>query len=64
MKCDRCGNETKSWKMSIFNTDMLCPECLAKEENHPMYKHAKEVEFMHVKMGDYNFEGVGKPADL
>ncbi len=63
-KCDRCGATNTSLKMSYFNTDMLCPLCIKKEENHPEYAHAKEIEMQHVLAGDYNFAGVGKPADL
>lgn len=63
-KCDRCNKETNSFRMSFFNEDMLCGECLKEESNHPMYKKAKEVEMEHVLQGDYNYKGIGLPDDL
>ena len=63
-KCDRCGATNTSLTMSFFNTDMICPCCEEKEHNHPDYERAKEIERAHVIAGDYNFIGVGKPADL
>jgi hypothetical protein len=50
--------------MSYFNEDDLCMECIAKERAHPMYATAKEVENEAVANGDFNFGGIGKPADL
>lgn len=62
--CDRCGKVTNSFTTSMFNLDDLCMDCLAKEQQHPMYKRAKEVEHQHVVDGDYNFPGIGKPNNL
>ena len=64
MICDRCGKESSSLIMSRFNTEMICDTCLAKEKAHPKYAEACRVELEHVKMGDYNFSGIGKPSDL
>ena len=50
--------------MSRFNTEMCCDRCLEKEQKHPMYKKAVEIELQHVDVGDYNFAGIGKPEDL
>lgn len=63
-KCNRCGATNTSLKMSYFNTDMLCPSCISKEEKHPDYEKAREIERQHVLNGDYNFPGIGKPSDL
>lgn len=63
-KCDRCKKETNSFRMSFFNQDMLCPECLKEESEHPMYKAAKDEERQQVLNGNYNYEGVGLPEDL
>ena len=30
--CDRCGAELKVRQMSRFNTDVLCPACIAEEK--------------------------------
>lgn len=62
--CDRCKNKVQFLRMSIFNTDMCCKECLKTEQKHPLYSYAKEKELEHVKMGCYNFEGIGIPEDL
>jgi predicted sulfurtransferase len=64
--CDRCrqpfGNEART--MSRFNTDTICMPCKDKERAHPDYKRAEEAELAAVRSGDYNFPGIGKPADL
>ena len=64
MKCERCGNEAKAFKMSIFEPVMCCLDCIVKERQQPKYKEAKEEEARHIRMGDYNFKGIGKPDDL
>lgn len=64
MTCDRCGKPTRQWKMSLFNTDKLCPDCLAAEQAHPDYQKARDAEHAALLAGDYNFPGIGKPADL
>jgi len=50
--------------MSRFNTDICCPYCIDKERAHPKYKEAADAELAEVKKGNYNFKGIGKPADL
>lgn len=50
--------------MSMFNTDDICLECLAKEKAHPRYREACEAVRSAEREGDYNFKGIGKPADL
>lgn len=64
--CDRCGSSLKGqvMRMSFFNTDMCCLPCIEKERQHPDYQKAKEVERQAVLEGNYNFPGIGKPADL
>jgi hypothetical protein len=39
-------------------------DCIEKEKQHPMYAEACQIELEHVKAGDYNFDGIGKPDDL
>ena len=64
--CDRCGISLSgvAWRVSYFNTDVCCPDCLKREQQHPDYQKAKEAELEAVRRGDYNFEGIGKPVDL
>lgn len=61
-RCDRCGVPTGITRMSMFNTDVLCPACLDEERGHPDYQHACDVENAAVHRGDYNFPGVGWPG--
>lgn len=62
--CDRCGRETTTTMMSMFNTDILCSVCKDEEEQHPLYSAAVEAELRQVKAGNYNYPGIGRPADL
>lgn len=62
--CHRCRKETQITTMSMFNEDVLCMDCKEKEKQHPDYKRACAVEAQAVKNGNYNFKGIGKPADL
>lgn len=64
MICKRCSKETRVWRMSFFNEDECCLECLEKEKEHPLYQTAKEIEHEHVKKGNYNFPGTGLPSDF
>ena len=62
--CVRCGNKSSAMTCSRFNTDWICLDCDKKERAHPDYKRASEEELAAVRRGDYNFVGIGKPADL
>lgn len=62
--CERCFIITKTFNMSYFNTDMCCPECIAKEKAHPKYKEAKRIENEECSKGNFNFPGIGLPDDL
>lgn len=62
--CERCGKETKSFTMSMFNEEHICMECKEKERRHPDYQRARDAEQEVVKNGNMNFSGIGKPADL
>lgn len=64
MRCDRCGKETLGSTGSYFNTEQICFDCREKEEQHPQFEEARRVELEAVKRGDYNFPGIGLPADL
>lgn len=64
MKCQRCGKETDAFTMSMFNTDECCMECIEKEQKHPDYQKARDVEHAEVVKGNYNFPGIGLPNDL
>lgn len=64
MICERCHTENKSLTMSRFNTQMICYNCDATERVHPDYKRAVNAERDAVMHGDYNFGGIGLPAEL
>lgn len=63
-KCERCGESANVRTCSMFNIDMICYECVAKEKVHPDYKKACDIEREHVRNGNMNFEGIGLPEDL
>jgi hypothetical protein len=48
----------------MFNQDLICIPCKKKEEAHPQYKEAADVELKACLSGNMNFEGVGKPDNL
>ena len=62
--CDRCGISTNVTRMSMFNTDILCPECIDLERKHPDFSKAHDADRAEIKKGNYNFQGIGKPQDL
>lgn len=47
--------------MSMFNTDMICPQCKEAERKHPMYELAAQKEREAVLQGVRNFPGIGWP---
>lgn len=63
MICDRCRKATNMITMSRFNTDELCSPCEDLERKHPAYKKAQDAEHAEVVRGNYNFSGIGLPAD-
>ena len=63
-KCDRCYKDSNILQGSYFDVDMLCIDCNSKEQNHPNYKLAKEKELQQVRLGNFNYQGIGKPNDL
>ena len=64
--CARCPANLAevAHTMSKFNTDTICMDCKDKEIKHPRYKEAADAELRAVQNGNYNFSGIGKPADL
>lgn len=61
--CARCGEPTRVSTGSYFTSDVVCLDCRALEELHPAHEAAKLRELEAVKSGDYNFVGIGLPAD-
>ena len=57
--CDRCGKPLTSRTMSMFNTDVICPECKEKEVQDPRYQKAREAELNAIRCGNFNFKGIG-----
>ena len=64
MICERCGKETIMYTVSMFNTQEICTECMEKEQAHPDYERAVAADRAACMSGDYNFCGIGLPADL
>lgn len=63
-KCHRCGDESRVWMMSRFNTQECCLRCIERERTHPRYPEAEKAELDAIRSGDYNFPGIGLPDDL
>jgi hypothetical protein len=61
-KCQRCGTQTLATTVSYFNTETLCLPCKEAERRHPDFPLAEAVEIAAVKLGNYNFEGIGYPG--
>lgn len=61
--CDRCHKATIARIMSMFNTDMICPECKEAERKHPLYGLASQKEREALQRGERNFPGIGWPPD-
>ncbi len=57
--CDRCGMETRAFKMSRFNEEMVCPSCISEEKEAPGYERASAEELAQLKARNYNYPGVG-----
>lgn len=64
MRCERCGEIVATVQGSMFNSQMICMSCLGIERKHPKYKEACAEEHKQVLLGNYNYEGIGLPADL
>ena len=62
--CERCAKKTKLTKMSYFDKAMLCPMCWVKEAAHPRFHDAIRADEAAIRQGNFNFGGIGKPADL
>lgn len=62
--CDRCACETIVTTVSMFNTEIICLDCKKKEREHPLYEAAQLADDEQIRQGNYNFQGIGKPADL
>lgn len=63
-KCKRCGTKDCILIMSMFNNDMICTDCKEKEKKHHDYEKAEQADIEAIKIGNYNFKGIGKPSDL
>lgn len=59
-KCDRCKSPTGgSTIMSMFNEDVICMLCSSAERQRPDYVLAIKAEHDAIKLGNFNFPGIG-----
>lgn len=59
-RCDRCGKKSNSYYiMSMYNEDVICASCKAKEERRADYEEAHNAEIAAVRSGNMNFKGIG-----
>lgn len=62
--CERClDNKIEIYCLSMFNTEAICMPCKKIEQDHPMYSIAQEIEATHVRLGNFNYKGIGMPED-
>jgi hypothetical protein len=64
MTCQRCYKETLGHTGSYFDTSQICFECADRERAHPAFEAARQRETEECARGNFNFPGVGLPADL
>ena len=58
-RCDRCGGSLEGGRiMSMYNTQVICMECKAKEQRRPDYREAVEADNEAIRRGDRNFPGI------
>lgn len=62
--CERCRGSLTAATMSKFNQQVICMSCKDRERKHPEYAAANAAELAACLRGDFNFPGVGCPADL
>ena len=62
--CARCRKRTIVTTMSWFNRDIVCMECSDLERTHPDFQRAHDVEEEEVRRGNFNYPGIGLPADF
>ena len=58
-RCDRCHAKLTARIMSMYNDDVLCPECQEKETQRSDYLEALQADRDAIKRGDFNFPGIG-----
>lgn len=59
MDCERCHTPTFTTIMSMFNMQMICPECKDAEKKRPNYDEAVKADEAAIKAGNTNFKGIG-----
>jgi hypothetical protein len=57
--CQRCGVETDTHTMSMYDVALICMNCKDSEKHRDDYENAQRAEERAVRAGNYNFEGVG-----
>jgi hypothetical protein len=61
--CGRCHALNVATTMSLFDEQMLCPECREDETFAPNYDAARAAERAAVRWGNLRFPGVGLADD-
>ena len=58
-RCDRCGGPLTVRIMSMYNEQVICPQCKEKEQKRPDYREAVEADLDAIRHGNRNFKGIG-----
>ena len=45
--------------MSMYNEQVICPQCKEKERQRPDYREAVEADLDAIRHGNRNFKGIG-----
>ncbi len=59
MGCERCGKQTTTTVMSMFNEETICTGCKEAEQKRPDYREAVAADEAAIRAGDFNFKGIG-----
>jgi len=63
-RCQRCKRRAYVTTTSYFNTEIICIDCSEDERSHPDFEKAMKADEEACRRKDFNFPGIGLPADL
>ena len=58
--CQQCFEESTVHIMSMYSTRLICMKCKNEEEQRDDYKEAVDADIAEIRLGNFNFKGIGK----